>query len=164
MLKLKIALTVFFLYEIITATFMHVSKTCNVVFGDVFCGDSPFKYFVICVAVPLLALICIMWWREFISRRRRKYSVLGRARYMIKDVAIMLRDRVAQNVSAVDLEKVLMAALVLGIRKYAAKHPHVRNAFEQMVANDNVDGEFNVDNEFMENENTDLMHREKNKH
>ncbi|MCQ2599213.1 MAG: hypothetical protein MJ187_02420 [Alphaproteobacteria bacterium] len=158
MLKLKTALTVVCLYEIITATFMHVSKTCNVVFGDVFCADSPFKYFVICIAVPLLVLIGIMWWRELIAKRRRKNSVLGRARYMIKDIAIMLRDRVAQNVSAVDLEKVLMAALVFGIRKYAEKHPQVRNAFEQMVVNDNVD------NEFMENENSDLMHREKNKH
>ncbi len=167
MLKIKIGLTAIVLYEIIAVIFMHMANTCNTVFGNGFCADSPFKYFVICVAIPLIGLICTIWVKEIIARRRRKHSVLGYAKHVIKDVALIVRDRVAERVSTVDLEKMMMAALIFGIKKYADKHPRVRDSFEQMFTGDNCYEQYFDDEiddnkwDLYSNENNSVKHHQK---
>ena len=43
-LKSKIGLTIFALYEIIAIMLLHCSRTCDAMFGTMFCDDHVFIY------------------------------------------------------------------------------------------------------------------------
>lgn len=147
-LKSKIALTILSLYEIVAILLLHCPNTCNAMFGMSFCADSVLKYFVWCVAIPLLVLLVAMWIMELVESVRRRHSLLYKAKRAVKHMAGGIRDRVARSVSSADMEKMITAALVIGLKKYSDRNPRARR-----MLNEITDGEYgNWDVEYDEYE------------
>lgn len=147
-LKSKIALTILSLYEIVAILLLHCPNTCNAMFGMSFCADSVLKYFVWCVAIPLLVLLVAMWIMELVESVRRRHSLLYKAKHAVKHMAGGIRDRVARSVSSADMEKMITAALVIGLKKYSSRNPRARRMLNEMT-----DGEYgNWDVEYDEYE------------
>lgn len=147
MLRFKIYLTIFFIYEIIATILLHTMRACAPMFGLGFCGDVVFKYFVVCAAVPMLIFLIIMWAHEIIVARRRRRSVFYRARGAAMRIASNVRDRITHNVSQQDLEKIITAALVVGIKKYAARNANVRRLLDDITNAYYTDDDFDDDDD-----------------
>lgn len=135
-LKSKICLTVFSLYEIIAIILLHCQRTCDAMFGSMFCDDHVFKYFIVCVAVPVIVFLILMWIMEIINGTRHRHSLFYKARHAVKDMASNIRDKVSENISPADFEKLLTAALVMGLKKYADRNPRARNIINEIMGGD----------------------------
>lgn len=145
MLRIKICLTIFFIYEIVATILLHASRACAPMFGLGFCSDVVFKYFVVCAAVPMLVFVIAMWVHEIVIARRRRRSVFYRARGAAMRIASNVRDRITRNISQQDLEKMIAAALIVGIKKYAARNAHVRRFMDDVMASEYMDDEYAAD-------------------
>ena len=143
-LKYKLGLTILALYEIAAVMLLHCPNTCNAMFGLSFCSDSVLKYFVWCVAVPLVAFLIIMWIMEIIDKIRRRHSLLYKAKHAVKHMAKNIRDRVSEHVSSADMEKMITAALVVGLKKYSDRNPRARRVLNEImdVAPNEIDTEY----------------------
>lgn len=132
MLKSKICFTVFVLYEVIAVILLHFPRTCDAMFSGTFCNDSVFKYFLICAAVPMLAMVLGMWIHEIFFARRRR-SFFHRARDVASDVADGVTRHLGRAFDARDMDKYLAAAILFGIKKYVARHPQMRDAVHDIM-------------------------------
>ena len=143
-LKSKIGLTVLSLYEIIAILLLHCPNTCNAMFGLSFCTDHIFKYFIWCVAVPLLVFLIVMWIMDIIHRIRRHRSLLYKTRHAVQNMAMNIRDRISEKVSSGDIEKMITAALVIGLKKYSDRNPRARQILGQIMDGqiDDIDVEY----------------------
>ena len=143
-LKTKIGLTVFALYEILAVLLLHCPNTCNWMFGLSFCADSVLKYFIWCIAVPLVVFLVVMWIMEIIRRIRRRRSLLYKARHAVRNMASNIRDRVSESISSGDMEKLISVALVAGLKKYSAKNPRAHRLLNEIMSGtpDNIDVEY----------------------
>lgn len=139
MIKLKIWLTVLTLYEIVAVLLLHCSRVCNAMFGLNFCSDHVFKYFIALFAVPAIITLIVMWIMEIIHTARRRQTLVFKAKTAIKDMAEKLRDKVSENVSTKDLEKLAAAAFVAGVQRYSANHPRMRNKIREILNLDIAD-------------------------
>lgn len=50
----------------------------------------------------------------------------------MKNIVTNVKDKVSENVSAGDLEKLITAALMVGLKRYADKSPHARKVLDEM--------------------------------
>ena len=143
-LKSKIGLTVLSLYEIIAILLLHCPNTCNAMFGLSFCTDHIFKYFIWCVAVPLLVFLIVMWIMDIVHRIRRHRSLLYKTRHAVQNMAMNIRDRISEKVSSGDIEKMITAALVIGLKKYSDRNPRARQILGQIMDGqiDDIDVEY----------------------
>ena len=132
MLKSKICFTVFILYEIIAVILLHCPRTCDAMFSGAFCNDSVFKYFLICAAIPMLALVIGIWINEIFFARRHR-SFMHRARDVMDDVADGVKKHLGRAFDARDMDKYLAAAILFGIKKYSDKHPQMRNTIRDIM-------------------------------
>ncbi len=66
MQKTKIIITGLLLYEFIMITVLQIPNYCNAVFNINFCLMTSFKYFMLCVMVPVF-LWLIIWWIPNVS-------------------------------------------------------------------------------------------------
>lgn len=145
-LKSKICLTVLTIYEIVAVILLHCSRTCDAMFGTMFCDDHVFKYFIVCFAVPALLFLILMWIMEIVEHVRRRHSLFYKAKHAVKNMASNIRDRVSESVSSGDMEKMIAAALVVGLKKYSNRNPRARK-----MLNDIMDGRYgNIDVEYDE--------------
>lgn len=153
-LKSKIGLTVLSLYEIAAVLLLHCPNTCNAMFGLSFCADSVLKYFVWCVAVPLLVFLIVMWIMDIILRVRRRRSLFYKAKHAVKHMASNIRDRVSESVSSGDMEKMITAALIIGLKKYSNRNPRARQFLEEITDGryGDVDVEYDEYDEDMDDE------------
>lgn len=140
MLKSKIIFTVFVLYEIIAVLLLHCPRTCDAMFSGTFCNDSVFKYFLICAAIPLLALVIGIWINEIFYARRHR-SFMHRARDVMDDVTDGVKKQLGRTFNARDMDKYLAAAILFGIKKYSDRHPQMRNTIRDIM--DGADGRVN---------------------
>ena len=117
-LKSKIGLTILSLYEIAAVLLLHCPRTCDAMFGAAFCDDHIFKYFVACIAVPLLVFLIAMWIMDIIHRIRVE---------PLLDVSIQLC-RIAQIIKVIVLEIDGKNALLLDAVFFQTrlKHLHER--------------------------------------
>ncbi len=145
LLKLKICTTVLVAYEIIVVLLAHFRGSCNALFGGVFCNDHVFKYFILCFAIPAIVWLIGMWIVEIAHANRRHHSFMYRAKSAVRDAAETVREKIHEHVSPADMEKLLAAALLLGIKKYVAKHPHHRREFKKVMDGNLSDIEFDTD-------------------
>lgn len=150
MLKSKIIFTIFVVYEIIAVVLLHCPRTCDAMFGAMFCDDHVFKYFLICAAVPLIVFLIWMWINEIFVARRRRRSFLHRARDVMTDVAenVATRARKTFNLSDVsrqDMDKYLAAAILFGLKKYSDHHPQLRNTVRDII--NSANGKYEYDDE-----------------
>ena len=74
MLKAKIYLTIFTLYEIVAVLLLHFPRTCDAMFGAAFCNDHVLKYFIWCFAVPALVFLLAMWINEIFVARPSSFA------------------------------------------------------------------------------------------
>ncbi len=163
LLKIKTYLTVFTLYEIIAVIMLHCPRICDSMFGVAFCDDHVFKYFIACFAVPALAFLIAMWISEIVHSVRRRRSFTYRAKHAVMGVVDNVRNSVSKHVSGKDLEKLMTVALVMGLKKYAQKHPHTRDKIAEMLNTDlsditlEFDGEYEMDDEDDDEEGEDVV-------
>ncbi|MBD5389110.1 hypothetical protein HDR63_02550 [bacterium] len=127
MLRLKIYLTALALYEIVAIMLLHCARTCDAIFGTMFCDDHAYKYFVWCVAVPLLVFLIVMWVRQIIGHSRRR-RMIDQAKAAAKDLYQDVRGRVLEQVSPQDVAGLISAAVVLGIKKMSDRAGTARDA------------------------------------
>lgn len=141
LLKSKICFTVLAVYEMAAVSVLHFQRVCDAMFTIVFC-DSWYRYFLFCIIVPLVIGLVLMWIREIVrAHRRRKF--FRRARNTIRDVMSTIRGKVSQHIDMQDMEKIVTAAVLVGIKKYVDNHPGVRQNINHIM--DVATGEAEID-------------------
>ncbi len=141
LLKSKICFTAVAIYEIIAVSVLHFQRICDAMFPVPFC-DSWYRYFLFCVIVPLVAILIWMWISEFIRlHRRRKF--IRRAKNTVSGIISSIRGKVSENFEAQDLEKIITAAVLIGIKRYVDRHPNIRRNVNDVIGVAN--GEMDID-------------------
>ncbi len=141
LLKSKICFTVLTIYEIAAVSAMHFQRVCDAMFPTSFC-DSWFRYFLFCVAIPLLALLIFMWIREIVRTRRRR-RFIRRARNVVNGIISSIRGRISESIDWTQMEKIITAAILVGIKRYADAHPNLRHHVSHIM--DVANGEREID-------------------
>lgn len=142
LLKSKICFTVFAIYEIIAVSAMHFQRICDSMFMPAFC-DGWFRYFLFCIVVPLLVFLILMWIHEIVRFRRRR-SFIRRTRNIISSVLGSIRGRISEHINIQDMEKVITAAILVGIKNYADRHPNLRNNVNHVIDIAKGDAEIDI--------------------
>ena len=125
MRKIKIFITVLSLYEFVILTILQIPSYCFSVFNVGFC-ELSFRYFLICIVFPSLVGL-IVWWGPEISRLFcKKCQCVEPEPKSIKDV---LREIISKQ----DIERLITAAIVMGVQKFAASHPKTKETFDNIL-------------------------------
>lgn len=141
LLKSKICFTVLAVYEMAAVTFLHFKRLCDSVFTTNFC-DGWYRYFLFCVIVPLLVMLILMWIREIVRAHRRR-AFIRRAKNTVRGVMSSIRGKVSDQVDIKDMEKIVTAAVLLAIKKYADRHPNLRQNVNSVM--DMANGDVDID-------------------
>lgn len=80
----------------------------------------------------MIAFLIAMWIREIVVVRRRRHSVLRRARGAVRAITENIRDHVADHISQSDMEKMIAAALMMGVKRYARRHGNIRRWLDEI--------------------------------
>lgn len=155
MLKLKIYTTVVVLYEIVAVLLLHFPRVCDAMFGVGFCDDRVFKYFIALFAIPAVVLLIIMWINEIVKAAHHRRSLMYKAKSAVKDIVSNVRDKVSENVSTQDLEKLAVAALLASVKKYSHKYPKMRHKLNDILDLDNQDYQESDDDDEEDDDNED---------
>jgi hypothetical protein len=121
---------------------MHFQRICDAMFPTAFC-DSWFRYFLFCVVVPLLVFLIVMWIREIVRFHRRR-SFIRHARNTVNGILNTIRGKVSEHINMQDMEKIITAAILVGIKKYADRHPNLRRNVNHVIDIANGDAEIDV--------------------
>ena len=125
MRKLKIFITILFVYEFILLTILQIPDYCLAVFNVGFCGVS-FRYFFMCIVIPVL-LILFVWWLPEISKVFcNKCQCETQKDETITDV-------VKGIVSNQEIERFISAAIIVGIQKFMSKYPQIKEIFDTVA-------------------------------
>lgn len=135
-LKAKIGLTIASVYEILIVSLMQSQRVCDSMFGMHFCDANVFKYFIMCFAVPMVVFLIVMWIMEIVDGIRHRHTLFYKATHAMKNIAENVKDKVSETVSSGDLEKLITAALMVGLKRYADKSPNARRVLDEMNKTD----------------------------
>ena len=83
-----------------------------------------------------------MWIREIVRTRRRR-RFIRRARNVVNGILASIRGRIAENIDWPHMEKIITAAILVGIKKYADSHPGLRRHVSNIM--DVANGEMEID-------------------
>lgn len=125
MRKIKIFITILSLYELVMLTVLGVNDYCFAWFNINFCVGT-FKYFLICIMLPILVGLFI-WWMPEISRLFCK-----KCECQIQNDK-PIKNMLSEIISKQDIEKFITAAIIMGIQKFAASHPKTTEIFDDIV-------------------------------
>ena len=125
MRKIKIFITVFLLYEFVVLTILQIPEYCVGVFNFNFCEYSSLKYFLMCIVLPILFALFI-WWMPEISRLFCKNKCETPGSQSIKDI-------IHEIISIKDIERLITAAIVMGIQKFVSNHPKTTETLENII-------------------------------
>ena len=125
MRKIKIYTTIFVLYEFAIITILQIPNYCIYFFNIDFCV-VPFRYFLMCVIVPV-SFGLLVWWMPEISRLFCKKCQCE----VQEDMSI--KDVLKEIVTKQDIERLITAAIVMGIQKFATNHPKAKEAFDGIL-------------------------------
>ena len=140
-LKSKICLTVFVVYEAAVISFLHFQSTCDAIFSSAFC-TSWFRYFLFCVIVPLFVGLILMWINEIIRAHHRR-RFIRRAKNTVNGILSAVRGHMSKHMDVADIEKIITAAVLIGIKKYADRHPNLRHNINNVM--DLAHGDMDLD-------------------
>ena len=84
-----------------------------------------------------------MWIREIVRFHRRR-SFIRRTRNTITSVLSSIRGRISEHVNIQDMEKIITAAILVGIKKYADRHPNLRHNVNHVIDIANGDAEIDI--------------------
>ena len=129
MRKAKIILTIFLLYEFVMISILQIPEYCIKVFNNNFCLMSGYPYWLMCVILPG-AIMLFCWWvpdiAKLFCRNTCVVKTNSEPRNEIKDV-------LHEIVSAKDIERLITAAIVMGIQKFASNHPETKKTFDSIL-------------------------------
>lgn len=117
-LSMEIYLTIIILYEIIAVFLLHYKETCYLMFGSLFC-DGTFKYFIACFAIPAVISLVAMWVGRIVCSIRHQHSIMHKAKSAAKRIISGVRSKLSDNLSSDDLEKIIVASFLAGLRRYS---------------------------------------------
>lgn len=142
LLRSKICFTVLAVYEMAAVSVLHFQRICDAIFAPVFC-DGWYRYFLFCIIIPLVVGLILMWIREIVRAHRRR-RFFRRARNTVRSVVSAIRGRVSEHVDVRDMEKIVTAAVLVGIKKYADNHPQLRRSVNRIMDATNDDAELDI--------------------
>lgn len=142
LLKSKICFTVLAVYEMAAVSILHFQSVCNAIFSPTFCA-SWYRYFLFCVIVPLVVGLIIMWIREIVRAHHRR-RFIRRAKSTLNGILTSIRGRVSEQINVRDMEKIITAAVLVGIKKYADRHPNLRHNVNHIMDVANGDAELDI--------------------
>lgn len=120
MRKIKISLTILILYEFVVLTILQIPDYCVRVFNQNFCSANNFKYFLLCIMLPVLFGL-VLWWLPDISRGFCKNRCQCEAQKSDLHKTAPLESSANQ-----DIEKLITAAIVMGVHRLALRHPKTK--------------------------------------
>ncbi len=138
LLKTKIFATSLIVYEILAVILMHCGRICDAMFGTMFCDDHVFKYFIACFVVPAIISLIVLWIMHGVHAARRRRSFFYRAKSAVRSVASNVRDSIGEHVSQADMERLMAAALLVGVKRYISRNPRRRGEFSEILGADFV--------------------------
>ncbi|MBR6598143.1 MAG: hypothetical protein IKL37_02185 [Alphaproteobacteria bacterium] len=138
--KSKICITILALYEIVAICLLHLQSTCTAMFGSVFCG-TWFRYFIFCIALPVVVMLVWMWIAGAIRAHRRR-RFIRRAKGALHSLVSGIRGRVMENISSDDIERIIIAAVLFGIKRYVDRHPDLHHGINNVM--DLADGTIDI--------------------
>lgn len=128
MRKFKIFVTIFVLYECVMLTLLQVYNYCVGVFNVNFCEYGAFKYFLLCIMLPVLCTIFI-WWLPDITKLFCNKSCKIASPQPNETIHDVLRE----IISSKDIERFITAAIIMGIQKFAQSHPKTQAVFDNLL-------------------------------
>lgn len=131
LLKSKICFTVFVVYEAVVISLLHFPRTCDAIFSSGFCAGW-FRYFLFCIIIPLFVGLILMWIHEIVRAHRRR-RFIRRAKNTVNGILAGIRGHVSEHMDVADIEKIITAAVLIGIKKYADKHPNLRHNINNVM-------------------------------
>ena len=129
MRKIKIFITLLFLYEFVITTVLQIPGFCNTFFNRGFCDVGNFKYFLMCIMLPGL-LILFFWWMPDMARPFCKNKC--QCDEMHSEQTINPKET-HEIISRDDMERLVTGAIVMGIQKFASMHPKTTKAFNNII-------------------------------
>lgn len=142
LLKSKICFTALAIYEMVAVSALHFQRICDAMFPTPFC-DSWYRYFLFCIVLPLIVMLIVMWIREIVRAHRRR-AFIRRARNTVNGVMSSIRGRISEHIDPRDLEKIITAAILVGIKRYADRHPNLRRNVNNIMDIANGDAEIDI--------------------
>ena len=142
LIKSKVCFTVLVIYEIIAVSVLHIQRMCDAIFTTSFC-DTWFRYFIFCVALPLIVMLIWMWIREIVRAHRRR-AFIRRAKSTVNGIMSTIRGKVTEHIAPRDMEKIITAAILVGIKKYTDKHPNLRHNVNRIMDVANGDSDIEI--------------------
>lgn len=129
MRKIKIFITILVLYEFVILTVLQISNYCNAIFNNNFCATDNFKYFLLCVMLPVLVML-FFWWMPDIARPFCKNK------YQCEETHLEQTSNIKESreiISRDDMERLVTGAIIMGIQKFASMHPKTTKAFNNII-------------------------------
>ena len=128
MRKIKIFITVLFLYEFVILTILQIHGFCNSFFNYNFCHMNNFKYFLMCIIVPGMIGLFI-WWMPEIGRLmcQNKCKIEEKPEKSSKEIF-------HEILSASDVEKFIVGAVLHGIHNFATNHPKTTKSVDNILS------------------------------
>ena len=80
--------------------------------------------------------LIVMWIMDIVDTARRRHSLLYKAKHAVKQMASNIHDRVSEHISSKDMEKMVTAALVMGLKKYSERNPRARRVLNGIMNDD----------------------------
>lgn len=126
MQRIKIFITILVLYEFVLMTILQIPDYCVSVFNYNFCETNSFKYFLLCLMLPISVGLFI-WWMPEIAR----LLCPNRCNMKIeeKESAKNMFDKI---ISKQDLERFITTAIIMGIQKFVASHPKAKEVIDDV--------------------------------
>lgn len=143
MRKIKIFITIFTLYEFVMLTILQIPKFCNAFFNNNFCYVGGFKYFLLCIMLPILIGLFVWWLPEIVR------TLCSNKCNITKETDEKNKDTFNEIISKQDIENFITSAIITGIQKFAIKHPKTTEAFDGII-------------DILKNTNTKKNNRKKN--
>ncbi len=127
MRKIKIFITIVVLYEFAMLTVLQISEYCAHFFNHNFCEMDNYKYFLMCVMLPVLIGL-VVWWAPEIARLfcPNKCDIKPQSDVSIKNIF-------NEIISKQDIERFITAAIIMGIQKFATTHPKTEEVFDNIL-------------------------------
>ena len=120
MRKVKIFITVLILYEFVMLTVLQIPDYCVFFFNNNFCATSNFKYFLLCIMLPVLfGLVC--WWIPELSRK-----------ICPNKCQCEIHQPEANKTTSPDVEKLITTAIIMGVHKLAMQHPKTKEILDNI--------------------------------
>ena len=120
MRKIKIFITILVLYEFVILTVLQISNYCNAIFNNNFCATDNFKYFLLCVMLPVLVML-FFWWMPEIARP-----------FCSNKCQCEMQQLESHKSTSPDIEKLITTAIIMGVHKLAMQHPKTKEILDNI--------------------------------